>query len=108
MLALVVVGPVLTVIGALVLGLQRYGVKLPPYVAPTSRGFDAFIAGCFVVAGLGLSAGSLAYAAVSGLTSSRGAGYSAWVIVGALVTLAGADVARKRRRANTAPGRHTR
>jgi hypothetical protein len=107
MLVLLVVGPALTVIGALVLGLQRRGVKLPTYIAPTSPAFDAFIAGCFVVVGLGLSTGSLAYAAVFALTSSRGAGYSAWVIVGAIVLLVGAGVASKRK-SHDAPGRHSR
>jgi hypothetical protein len=95
MLGLIVVGPVLTVIGALVLGLQRHRVKLPTYIAPTSPAFDAFIASCFFVVGLGLSTGSLAYAVVSGLTSSRAAGYSAWVIVGAIVVLVGAGMASK-------------
>jgi hypothetical protein len=108
MVGILVVGPVLTVIGALVLGARRYGVKLPTYIAPTSPALDAVIAGCFFVVRLGLSTGSLAYAAVDGLTSSRVAAYSAWAIVGAIVALAGADLAWERRRAHNAPGRHVR
>jgi hypothetical protein len=101
-------GPVLTVTGAIALGLQRRGIKLPTYIAPTSPAFDSVIAGSLVVVGLGSSAGSLAYEAVSEVTMSRVAAYSAWVIVGALVALALAYVAWKRRQSNDAPRRHAR
>jgi hypothetical protein len=108
MLELVVAGPIMTVIGVVVLGLQRRGIRAPTYIAPTSPAFDGVIAGCFVVVGLGLMAGALAYAAVSGLASSRGAAYAAWAVVGIIVTLIGGTVAWKRRQANNAPGRHVR